>query len=32
MWHAWDAAVEICLLQMPGLLNAGDDGTGDGDG
>ena len=32
MWHAWDAAVEICLLQMPGLLNAGDDGTCDGDG
>ena len=27
MWHAWDAAVETCLLQMPGLLN-GDDGTG----
>lgn len=20
MWHAWDAAVETCLLQMPGLI------------
>jgi regulator-associated protein of mTOR len=31
MWHAWDAAVETCLLQMPGLLN-GDDGSGGGNG
>ena len=21
MWHAWDMAVEICLLQMPTLIN-----------
>ena len=30
MWHAWDAAVETCLLQMPGLLNGDARGSGDG--
>ena len=30
MWHAWDAAVEACLLQMPGLLNGDARGSGDG--
>ena len=31
MWHAWDAAVETCLLQMPGLVH-GDDGGSGGNG
>merc|ERR1719352_1924546 len=31
MWHAWDAAVETCLLQMPGLVR-GDDGGAGGNG
>ena len=30
MWHAWDAAVEACLLQMPGLLNGDARSSGDG--
>ncbi len=31
MWQAWDLAAEMCLLQLPGLLN-GADGAGGGGG